>query len=249
MQRLLPSGVGVGSFIGGRRMRTHGYWLGCILAAGMLVSGSAAAKTRPHRHAHTPTHSSSPAGRSLESAILAEINFARTQPAAYARRMREGGRSNGSDRYTDRGDYGYGPRDYAERSGSYGGSARDEAIDFLANQRPLPALDDSHGLSAAAAGLAAEQAQSGRVGHTSALRERAETHGVWSGMVGEAISYGMTTPQAVVSQLIIDDGVPDRGHRALLFDRTLSVAGVGCGPHRAYGYMCVIDFAGAVVRR
>ena len=164
--------------------------------------------------------------------------------------MREGERGSGGDEYSGSGDYGYGARSYSERGGRrYGGSARDEAIDFLANQRPLRPLNDSQGLSAAATRLAAEQAQSGRVGHTSALRERTEAHGVWSGMVAETISYGMATPEAVVQQLIIDDGVPDRGHREVLFDQSLSAAGVGCGPHRTYRNMCVIDFAGAVVRR
>jgi len=229
-------------------MRWHGYWLGCVLVAGLLAGGSAASRPRTHSHSHT----TAPTRKSLESAVLAEINFARTQPAAYARRMRQGEHSNegGGDRYSDRGDYGYGARSYADRiGGGYRGSSREEAIEFLSSQRPLRALNDSQGLSAAAAGLAAEQAQSGRVGHTSALRERTEAHGVWSGMVAETISYGMTTPAAVVQQLIIDDGVPDRGHREVLFDQTLSVAGVACGPHRTYGYMCVIDFAGAVVRR
>ena len=218
-------------------MRTRGYLLGLVLASVALVGGPAGTRVR------TP--------KSLESAVLAEINFARTQPAAYARRLRGGERSDDRrrDRYEE-GDYGYGERSYGERlDRGYGGSAREEAIDFLSRQRPLRALNDSRGLSSAAARLAYEQARSGRVGHTSALRERAEAHGVWSGMVAETISYGMTTPAAVVQQLIIDEGVADRGHREVLFDRSLSVAGVGCGPHRTWGYMCVIDFAGAVVRR
>ncbi len=230
-------------------MRWHGYWLGCVLVAGMLAGGSATARPRTHKHTHS--HTTAPTRGGLESAVLAEINFARTNPAAYARRMRQGDRSNdGGDRYSDRGDYGYGARSYGERiGGGYRGSSRDEAINFLASHRPLRPLNDSQGLSAAAARLAAEQARSGRVGHTSAVRQRTEAQGVWSGMVAETISYGMNTPASVVQQLIIDDGVPDRGHREVLFDQTLSVAGVACGPHRTWGHMCVIDFAGAVVRR
>ena len=200
-------------------------WLGLVLAGGALISGPAATRVR--------------APQSMASAVLAEINFARTHPAAYARTLRSG--SARSDQYR-----------HDEWSGDdrgYGGAAREEAIDFLVRQRPVRPLTDSRGLSGAAAGLAAEQSRSGRVGHSSALRGRAESHGVWSGMVAEAISYGMTTPASVVQQLIIDEGVPGRGHREVLFDQTLSVAGVGCGPHRTYGYMCVIDFAGAVVRR
>ncbi len=194
------------------RLYLRGFWLGLAVVSASLVGGAAAPRDR------------SPA--TLESAVLAEINFARTQPAAYAETLRRGDEDQG-----------------------YGGSARQEAIEFVSRQRPLPPLSDSHGLTGAAARLADDQAQSGRVGHTSALRERFEANGVFSGIVAETISYGMTTPAAVVQQLIIDDGVPGRGHRAVLFDQSLSAAGVGCGPHRTYRYMCVIDFAGAVVRR
>jgi hypothetical protein len=173
----------------------------------------------------------------LETAVLAEINYARTHPAAYAETLR---RRDPSDwRRDDQGD------DYAMPSQS----ARSEAIAFLDRQPPLSPLGANRGLAGAASRLAEEQARSGRVGHTSALRERFEAHGVWSGMVAETISYGMESPAAVVQQLIIDEGVPGRGHRGVLFDPSLSVAGVGCGPHRTYGRMCVIDFAGAVVKR
>ncbi len=65
----------------------------------------------------------------------------------------------------------------------------------------------------------------------------------------EAISYGYQSPQDVVRQLIVDDGVPGRGHRQVLFDASLRFAGVGCGPHRLYGAMCVIDFSGPMVAR
>ena len=201
----------------------RGYGLAVATVAVGVVGGAAAARDR------------SPG--TIESEILAEINFARTQPAASADTLRRGERAD------DRRDA------WGGEDRGYGGSARDEAIAFLSRQQPLPPLTDSHGLTGAAARLADDQAQSGRVGHTSALRERFEAHGVFSGMVAETISYGMTTPAGVVQQLIIDDGVPGRGHRAVLFDQSLSAAGVGCGPHRTYGYMCVIDFAGAVVRR
>ena len=193
-----------------------------VLSAG-LIGGAAAPRDRS-----PPT---------LGSAVLAEINFARTQPAAYAEALRRSGR-------TDEARAGW-----SDEAQGYGPSARQEAIDFLSRQRPLTPLSDNRGLTDAAAGLAGDQARSGRVGHTSALRERFEANGVFSGLVAETISYGMTTPAAVVEQLIIDDGVPGRGHRAVLFDQSLTVAGVGCGPHRTYGFMCVIDFAGAVVRR
>ena len=65
----------------------------------------------------------------------------------------------------------------------------------------------------------------------------------------EAISYGYQNPRDVVRQLIVDDGVQGRGHRKVLFDSLLRFAGVGCGPHRVYGAMCVIDFSGTMIAR
>jgi uncharacterized protein YkwD len=47
----------------------------------------------------------------------------------------------------------------------------------------------------------------------------------------------------VVLQLLIDDGVRNRGHRKTLLDRDYAVAGAACGPHREYQQICVIDFA------
>jgi hypothetical protein len=51
----------------------------------------------------------------------------------------------------------------------------------------------------------------------------------------------------VVIDLIVDDGVKDRGHRHNIFDPLAKVVGVACGRHDTYGYMCVMDFAGAYV--
>lgn len=61
-------------------------------------------------------------------------------------------------------------------------------------------------------------------------------------MSGKSIAYGPEYAEDMVRQLIIDDAVPTRGHRKMLFDTRWRHAGAACGDHRGYRRMCVIDF-------
>jgi uncharacterized protein YkwD len=45
--------------------------------------------------------------------------------------------------------------------------------------------------------------------------------------------------------LIVDDDVPDRGHRQAIFNPDYTQAGVAFGPHPLYNWVCVVDFAGS----
>jgi len=176
----------------------------------------------------------------LARQILAETNLARSEPKRYAGYLREM-----RQRYTGK----------AYRlSGSAtmimtteGVAALDEAIAFLSRQAPLPKLAWSDGLAAAAADLVRDQAQTGEVGHDGSngdgVRKRIERHGDWSGRIAENISYGPSKARHVVIELIVDDGVTDRGHRKNIFNREFKVAGVACGTHQVYRRMCVMDFA------
>jgi uncharacterized protein YkwD len=183
----------------------------------------------------------SPAAASggLEAQVLAEMNFARTHPAEYARKLRK-------DAYVG------GPVGYSE-IGNEDVEALQEAIEFLMQQRPLPPLSPSEALAAAARAHAAAQGRTWQVGHVSpggqTLSERLHSHGVWAGLAAENISYGYQDPREVVRQLIIDSGVPNRGHRDNIFGAHYQAAGVSCAPHQEWGAMCVIDFAGAFVQR
>lgn len=175
----------------------------------------------------------------VEAAVLAELNFARTHPAEYARELRRSAERGGEVGYSE--------------IGNEDVDALADAIDFLSRQRPLPPLKPNEGLAAAARAHARTQGRTYEVGHVSpdgeTLSERLHEHGVWAGLAAEDISYGYEDPHEVVRQLIIDSGVPGRGHRQNIFGAHYQLAGVSCAAHRAWGAMCVIDFAGALVRR
>lgn len=163
----------------------------------------------------------------LDDAVLDELNFARARPAEYARELRR------------------------EINRSDDPAAVEEAIDFLERQAALPPLGADRRIAAAARQHTQAQGARGDVGHgaAGALGQRLRGQGVWAGLSAENISYGYDDPRDVVRQLIIDSGVPGRGHRRNIFGAGYQLAGVACGPHRAYGVMCVIDFAGALPPR
>ena len=177
----------------------------------------------------------------LPRQVLAEINMARTAPRNYAGFLREfRSRFQGKSYFL--------PGSRVRVQTSEGVAAVDEAIKYLSRQKPLPALSWSAGLAAAAGELASEQGSSGATGHTGVqsrgMRERVERQGKWEGRIGENIAYGPEDARGMVMQLIIDDGVPDRGHRKNHFGPSYGAAGVACGSHPRFGNMCVIDFAG-----
>jgi uncharacterized protein YkwD len=163
----------------------------------------------------------------LDDAVLEELNLARARPAEYARELRRDLRSSDDP------------------------AAVEDAIDFLERQASLPPLEPDQRVAAAARQHTAAQGPRGDLGHGPAggLGQRLRGQGVWAGLSAENISYGFDDPRDVVRQLIVDSGVPGRGHRRNIFAPSYQLAGVASGPHRAYGFMCVIDFAGALPPR
>ena len=203
-------------------MRAYAFaWL-ALLAAPILLA------------APTPLHAAG-----FEDAVLSEINQVRANPQAYARELRH--EQVQTARY---GEEGYGvTRDDPE--------AVEEAIDFLMRQQPLPPLQRDPRLSAAARVHVSRQGATGGVGHGApgGLGGRLQAQGLWAGIEAESISYGQRSPQDVVRQLVVDSGVANRGHRKDMFGQAFQAAGVACGAHVEWGAMCVIDYAGAIMRR
>ena len=67
----------------------------------------------------------------------------------------------------------------------------------------------------------------------------------WSTVpAARTLPYGAHTAEQIVYNLVVDDGVRDRGHRRNIMQTMFNQAGVSVGSHPVYGTMCVIDFAG-----
>jgi uncharacterized protein YkwD len=179
------------------------------------------------------------AATSLERAVLREVNRFRADPRGYARELAD-------ERQWFNGRL-YEPPGPIPLQTNEGVAAYDEAIRDLETASPLPGVDRSDGLARAARDHALDLGNHGTRGHVgsdgSTSRARIERYGRFTGMAGEVISFGYDTASEVVRQLVVDDGVPDRGHRINLLRPEFRVAGVACGRHRSMRFLCVIDLA------
>jgi uncharacterized protein YkwD len=172
----------------------------------------------------------------LEQQVLAALNAARTDPAAYAGGLKQ-------YRTFFHANLLHYPGGSADIETEEGVAVVDETIAFLNRQAPLGPVERAPLFVASARDLVADQAQGG-TGHESSdgssPADRAKRHG-GGGFVAEVIAYGPVDAADVVRQLIVDDGVADRGHRSIIYSPELRFAGVACGPHPEYRTMCVID--------
>ncbi|HJV91081.1 MAG TPA: CAP domain-containing protein [Holophagaceae bacterium] len=175
----------------------------------------------------------------VEKAIVQELSEARWRPKVYVKHLKA------LREYFD-GKVWRLPDQVPLRT-QEGVAALDEAIAFLESASSAGPLRFNEGLWQAARELAQDQARTGGVGHVgsqgSRLRERLDRQGTLSSTAGECISYGPEDPRMIVLQLLIDDGVPDRGHRRTIFNPDLHQAGAALASHAQWGQVCVVDFA------
>jgi uncharacterized protein YkwD len=179
----------------------------------------------------------------FERAVVQEMSDARVRPKAYARYLRElrdcfdGTLWNRPGRIPLRTEEGL--------------AAYDEAIVFLETTNPVGPLRFNEGLALAARLHAQDLGPRGGLEHVgsdgSRLSQRLNRLGTWQGTVAENIGTLEQDPRQLVIQLLVDDGIPNRGHRHNLFNPDLHQAGAGSAPHRDYRIVTVIDYADGFV--
>jgi uncharacterized protein YkwD len=173
----------------------------------------------------------------FEAQVLNALNAARTNPSAYAHGLQQyrGYFHANLVRY---------PGQHADVETAEGVAVVDETIGFLGHQDALTPVSEGMMLEQNAASQVADQARHGGEGQVgsdgSSPAERMRRQGGGS-YIAEVIAYGSMDAEDVVRQLIVDDGVADRGHRSIIFSPELRFAGVACGSHPQYRTMCVID--------
>ncbi len=176
----------------------------------------------------------------LEKAIVREINAARTNPTGYASFLEEW------KRYYD----GRLLKIPGERiiMTEEGATAVKEAATSFRSMNPAPRLIASKGMSLGARDHVRDQGASGSLQHKgsdgSQPWDRVNRYGAWERCIAENIAYGGDKARNIVISLIVDDGVPSRGHRKNIFNPDFRVIGVAWGHHPTYRTICVITFAG-----
>jgi len=210
-------------------------------AGGVPAGRAPAARSAPSSPAPAPVGDAA-----LERAVLAELNRMRADPPGYAATL-EALLPHFEGNVLRR------PGERVGLMTQEGATAVREAVRALRATRPVPPLRASAGLAAAARDHVRDQGPRGLLGHVgtdrSSTADRASRYGRWLGRLTENIDYGAGTGRDVVASLVVDDGVPDRGHRRNALDPSVSVAGVACGPHAKYRRMCVIVHAGGYEER
>jgi uncharacterized protein YkwD len=177
---------------------------------------------------------------SLEKAVVNEMNLARTSPKEYLSLLEQ------FKKYYD----GKllklpGETPILTKEGT---SAVVEATRSLRSQKPVFPLSPSKGMTLGAKDHIRDLRTSGASQHKgsdgSQTWDRVNRYGTWQKIIGENISFGHTKARDIVMTLMIDDGVPNRGHRKNIFNPDFRVVGVAYGDHPAYRTICVITFAG-----
>ena len=221
-------------------------WLvGCLILAALCAAALCAASFGAGCAREKVVRPVTPEEAGLQQGLLLELNRLRLDPHTYIPALEEHKQG-----FT-------GNRKYISKNvillTQEGVKPVDEAIEFLKKAPAVPALKLSVGMSRAARDHVLDMGPEGKIGHFgtdgSSPGERLQRYGKPVGWVAENIGFGDARGKNMVMILLVDDGVPDRGHRKKMLSGQYTQVGIACGPHKVYRHMCVIDFAEEFVEK
>ena len=126
-----------------------------------------------------------------------------------------------------------------------GPKAVQELINFLQKQQPVGSLSWDQAMMQCSKDHVMDQGPRGTTGHTgsngSSPSQRCSKY-VKLGSSSENIQYGDTDAEGVVVQLMIDDGVANRGHRTSIFTPKYKKVSAFTGAHKGFKKMTVINY-------
>jgi uncharacterized protein YkwD len=135
-----------------------------------------------------------------------------------------------------------------------GVAAVNNCVTALNRVNSVGVLTPEIGMSLAAKDHVTDQSKTGQTGHNGSDRStpdiRMKRYGVFSGSMiggGENIAYGNTAGRDIVCSLLIDDGVPSRGHRTNIMNRAYTQTGVAFGTHSQYRTSCTITYGNGYI--
>ncbi|MCL1865074.1 MAG: CAP domain-containing protein [Spirochaetes bacterium] len=178
----------------------------------------------------------------VEKDVILEMNKVRTNPKKYAELYIRPVLRYYNGKY-------YSVPGQITRITQEGTTAVNDCIKALNKAGSVGILTPERGLSLAAKDHVTDQSRTGQIGHNGSDRSTPDTrikrYGVFSGSwtFGENIAYGTTTAREIVCSLLIDDGVPNRGHRINIMNRAFTQSGVAFGTHKQYRTSCTITYA------
>lgn len=134
---------------------------------------------------------------------------------------------------------------------SEGFNAVAEAITFLRNNsQALPEFTRRKELDSASQDHANDIGAKGLVSHDGSdgttVSERIERYAEWEGTCAENLDFGSKTGLNCLISLIVDDGVPSRGHRKNLMNPNLKFIGISAGAHKDYEVCLVVSMTGGI---
>jgi uncharacterized protein YkwD len=132
-----------------------------------------------------------------------------------------------------------------------GAKALNNCISAMSKMQSVPLLKPELGLSLGTKDHVTDQGKTGQTGHDGSDRStpftRIQRYGKGYNTAGENLAYGSASGRDIIVDLLVDDGVPSRGHRTNIMNKSFTQTGVSVGPHPQYRTMCAITYANGYV--